>query len=161
MPSISCSYTRVPIGPTATHPNGHIVLRPWLIAGVALPGQARRLPCTVCLDTGADSCVFPLSLAHRLGLNVLDMPSSLTMGVGSSAVVYHAQVNVEIGFTRAGEQAPFHVIRLDIITGFTEGLDAQGIGLLGQSGFFDRHDVLFSQRQGFFTIDTGPNGYQR
>lgn len=154
MPAIGCSYTRVPLEPIASDPNGHVVLRPWLIAGVALPGQEQLLPCTVCLDTGADQCVFPLSLAHRLGLNVLGMPTSITMGVGATAVVYHANVRVVISFTRAGEIDPFHVIELDILAGFTEGLDAQGIGLLGQNGFFDRYAVIFNQKRGVFTIST-------
>lgn len=45
------------------------------------------------------------------------------------------------------------MINLEILAGFTEGLDAQGIGLLGQSGFFDQYSVLFDQARGVFTIN--------
>lgn len=152
MPAIHCSYTRVSLEPTPARPQGQVVWRPWLVASVAVAGSD-PLPCTVCIDTGADDCVFPLSLARRLGLNLLGMPMTTTMGVGSSAMVYHAPVRVAIPFRRAGERAPFHVINLEILAGFTEGLDAQGIGLLGQTGFFDQHSVLFDQPRGVFTIN--------
>lgn len=62
-------------------------------------------------------------------------------------------MQVAIPFRRAEERAPFHVINLEILAGFTEGLDAQGIGLLGQSGFFDQYSVLFDQARGVFTIN--------
>ena len=79
MPAIHCSYTRVSLEPTPARPQGHVVWRPWLVATVAVAGSD-PLPCTVCLDTGADNCVFPLSLARRLGLNLLAMPMTTDDG---------------------------------------------------------------------------------
>ena len=38
--------------------------------------------------------------------------------------------------------------------GFTPGLDAQGIGLLGQQGFFDYYNVTFRHKEQKFTIET-------
>ncbi len=45
------------------------------------------------------------------------------------------------------------VITIDIYAGFTVGLDNVGLGLLGQSGFFDHAKVLFDHTGGTFSID--------
>lgn len=152
MPVIGCRYTQVQFEPNGAHPEGLRVARPWLIARIAAHGQA-PLTCRVCLDTGADYCVFPLTFAHLLGLNVADMPESVTSGVTGKGTVYHAPVRVVIPFGEIGPK-PAVDISFDVMAGFTEGLDAQGIGLLGQSGFFDRYKVIFNQKRGIFTIST-------
>ena len=38
--------------------------------------------------------------------------------------------------------------------GFTDGLERQGIGLLGQSGFFEYYNVHFLHKERKFTIET-------
>ena len=42
-----------------------------------------------------------------------------------------------------------------VYAGFTVGLDNVGLGLLGQSGFFDRVNVCFHHRSGIFAIEFG------
>lgn len=106
MPAIHCCYTRVSLEPTPARPQGHVVWRPWLVATVAVAGSD-PLPCTVCLDTGADDCVFPLSLARRLGLNLLAMPMTTTMGVGSSAMLYHAPCRLQSRSVELKSEHPF------------------------------------------------------
>lgn len=45
------------------------------------------------------------------------------------------------------------MITFDVYAGFTAGLEALGIGLLGQAGFFDRFPTRFDLRDGTFSID--------
>ena len=99
--------------------------------------------CVAIVDSGADNCVFPASFAGALGLDLLQMKSNLTGGVGSTANVTHFDT-IEIDFG-AG---PF-----EVYAGFTAGMDLHGIGLLGQAGFFDRFDVMFSHKTGQFHIN--------
>jgi hypothetical protein len=37
--------------------------------------------------------------------------------------------------------------------GFTEGLESVGLGLLGQTGFFDQFTVTFNHRAGVFHVE--------
>lgn len=92
----------------------------------------------VCADTGADQCVFPFSFALALGLDPLKMAQCATSGVGSSGnVTYFDTLTIHFG---AGIQFPAYV-------GFTRALEDQGIGLLGQQGFFDRFNTIFSHKE--------------
>lgn len=73
------------------------------------------------------------------------MPSHFTGGVGSSAnLTAYANLHIDLG----------RGIQFTSYVGFTPGMDAQGIGLLGQAGFFDYYDVSFYHRQRRFTIET-------
>ncbi|HXA05242.1 MAG TPA: hypothetical protein VNY30_10410, partial [Bryobacteraceae bacterium] len=45
-------------------------------------------------------------------------------------------------------------VSIYVYAGFTVGLEAQGIGLLGQAGFFERFTVCFSHTAKQFHIDT-------
>ena len=103
----------------------------------------------VCLDTGADRCTFPLSFANRLRLNPTAMPQEVTLGATGRGDVYFADVRISIPFALAGRS---YNLEVSTRAGFTAGMDAQGIGLLGQLGFFDKHSVMFNQRQNAFTI---------
>jgi len=69
----------------------------------------------------------------------------MTGGVGSAAnPTYYT--DVEIMLTPQ--------IAFKSYVGFTPGLDAQGIGLLGQSGFFDYYYVEFRHKERKFSIET-------
>ena len=145
MPSFSFDYARYEFPPSATHPHGRTVLRPWLTTRVSTTAGARFVRCTACLDTGADSCIFPLPIARRIGLDITSMPKGETTGVGGKKDVYYANVRIEIPLPPGQGNSMVFETRV----GFVEDL---GIGLLGQVGFFDRFDVTFTQRQGIFTI---------
>ena len=135
-------YTPFPYPPDASFPRGHIAKRPLL--RVDLRNNASRLPCYVIVDSGADHCAFPLSFALQLGLDPLARPATATSGVGYGFVP-SSYWPVRIEFPG--------VAMLEVYAGFTSGLDNVGIGLLGQSGFFDRVDVVFNHRAGTFSID--------
>ena len=95
-------------------------------------------------DSGADACLFPMSLAILLKLDVLGLPKALTGGVGSSAnVTYYDTITLDLG----------HGIEFSAYVGFTAGMDNLGFGLLGQEGFFDKYNVEFLHQQKRFTIE--------
>jgi hypothetical protein len=144
VPIVEFRYLPIPIGPTEPFPNGQVALRPMTIATLRA-SNGRTLRCIVLLDSGADSCVFPTSFASVLGLDILTMKKQLTGGVGTSAnQTYYDYLDINLG---SGIQFKSYV-------GFIPGLDGQGIGLLGQSGFFNYYNVCFYQKQFKFTIET-------
>jgi hypothetical protein len=105
----------------------------------------------VLLDSGADERTFPLSFAQQIGLDSQQMPAGSTAGVGSVAnLTYYAPIEVRVHFAGAS-----NVSRIAFTTqaGFTAGLDAQGIGLLGQSGFFENFLVEFNHKTRSFSIE--------
>ena len=96
-------------------------------------------------DSGADSCLFPLSIAILLKLDVLKLPKALTGGVGSSTnVTFYDTITIDLG---SG-------IEFSAYTGFTQGMDYMGVGLLGQDGFFEHYRVEFSLSRKVFTIES-------
>src|SRR5712692_6940893 len=110
----------------ATSHAGHLRL--------TLVNGAKQFSCYAIVDSGADFCTFPLSFAIQLGLNPLQGRSQPTAGLGSANVptyFWNLTINLQ-------QLAVF-----DAYTGFTTGMDAWGLGLLGQDGFFDRFPTQF------------------
>lgn len=144
MAKVEFSYSRIRIAPSEASPKGRIARRPLAEAKVtASNGRTARL--RTLLDSGADSCVLPLSLATALGLDVPRLPKALTGGVGSqSNVTYYDNLTIDLG---SG-------IVFNAYVGFTQGMDAIGLGLLGQDGFFDRYNVEFRNAEGIFTVES-------
>ena len=101
------------------------------------------LRCTVCVDTGADQCLFPLAFAVALGIDVLNLPRTNTGGVGTTSnVKYYAPLSIDLG----------QGIGFTCQAGFTAGMDIHGFGLLVQDGFFSRYDVHFSHKKASLTV---------
>jgi hypothetical protein len=116
-----------------------------VLARICMPGSSRGLRCVVCLDSGADHCLFPAIFASTLGIDLLRLKKHLTSGVGSSSnPTYYADLQVTLD----------RGIQFTSYVGFTPALDPQGIGLLGQFGFFDTYNVHFQLKQSKFMIDT-------
>ena len=68
-----------------------------------------------------------------------------TGGVGSAGnITYYAQIQVSLG----------PQIQFKPIAGFSPAMDRLGMGLLGQSGFFDVFKVCFCQSERRFTVET-------
>ena len=79
-----------------------------------------------------------------LGLDPLVAPIEMTAGVGSTNIPTHfANLSMDLQ----------GVVQLPVYAGFTAGLDPIGVGLLGQSGFFDRCIVHFRLSQGIYEIE--------
>jgi hypothetical protein len=142
------TYSSFPIAPSESHPRGFSAQRPLIYATVtASNGEA--FDWAVLLDSGADNCLFPLRLASYLNLDVTAMPRTLTGGVGSKAnVTYFDHLRIDLG----------KGIAFTAYVGFTEGMDAMAIGLLGQDGFFDQYNVDFRNADGIFAIEAAVAG---
>jgi hypothetical protein len=137
-------YVALPLPADEARPLGLIAHRPLAFATVtASNGESAR--CIVMPDSGADACLFPLSLAILLKLDVLKLPKALTGGVGSSAnTTYYDTINIDLG----------NGIAFSAYTGFTQGMDQMGLGLLGQDGFFEHYRVEFLLSKNVFTIES-------
>ena len=135
-------YTTYPLPATAAFPSGREAKRPVLVA--KLTNGKNQLSCVVLVDSGADYCAFPRSFMQPLGLDALISPVENTLGVSTSQVPTHfCNVIVDLG-----------PMRIAVYAGFTVGLDQIGMGLLGQSGFFDSFNVTFKHAEGIFRIET-------
>lgn len=147
MAGYTFAYTAFSIPPSDPFPSGRQVYRPLLVARLKVPATGATVRCLVWPDSGADSCVFPLSFAQALGIDPVQMRMHMTGGVGSVAnATYYAEVHIEIpvGMRPA--------LRFPAFAGFTPGLEAQGVGLLGQVGFFEALRVSFDYRARTFTL---------
>jgi hypothetical protein len=143
MPSqiVSFQYTMCPLDFKLS---GAMFWRPML--GLVLSNGSERLACSAMIDSGADSCNFPRRFMELLGLSAADAETVPVMGVGSANETYIHPVKITIA--NAQGISPF-VAKV----GFTDNLDAWGIGLLGQFGFFDRFKVCFDLRQKRFDLE--------
>jgi hypothetical protein len=143
MPRFTFPYIELQLPPSDPFPGGQTVRRPLLV--VQLTAQnGKRLQCIAWPDSGADHCVFPLSYAIALGLDPLIMKSQNTTGVGNTGnVTHYGEISIEVN----------HGIVFDVTAGFTDGLEALGLGLLGQTGFFSRYSVIFEHSTSQFHID--------
>ena len=137
-------YVALPLPADEARPHGLIAHRPLAFATVtASNGESAR--CIVLPDSGADACLFPLSIAMLLKLDVLKLPKALTGGVGSNAnTTYYDTITIDLG---SG-------IVFSAYTGFTQGMDQMGLGLLGQDGFFAHFRVEFLLSKNIFMIES-------
>lgn len=142
---------------TQPFPNGQLIYRPWIVVRLTARNRS-TFSCLACVDSGADQCVFPQMFTTPLGLNPLQMKQQLTGGVGNTGnITYYENVHVDAGLYKpdaAGNYTVFDVVAsFDTYAGFTAGLDAQGIGLLGQSGLFENFQITFDHKNKVFHIE--------
>ena len=140
--------------PTAPFPSGQTVFRPYLGARLIAP-NGNTFRCVVWPDSGADHCAFPLSFAIAMRIDPLQMRYHLTGGVGSTGnVTFYSDLTIEVGALGDPSADLTPIASFTSYVGFTSGLEAQGLGLLGQSGFFEKHVVVFDHPAKQFHIDT-------
>jgi hypothetical protein len=58
-------------------------------------------------------------------------------------VTYFDEIEMDCGYG----------IRFAAAVGFTQGLEPQGMGLLGQDGFFAHYRAIFAHKQRVFSIE--------
>jgi hypothetical protein len=112
--------------------------------------------CLSDVDSGADSCVFPTSFATALGLDILQMKKQITGGVGNTGnVTHYTDLTIEVGSVAPpqGVLSFDPQLKFNAYVGFTVGLEAQGIGLLGECGFFENYLVTFDHKNRLFHIE--------
>jgi hypothetical protein len=79
----------------------------------------------------------------RLGFDPTGQPRTVFRGItGSPADLYFWEVTLRFDF------GSFRVM-----AGFSESLDGQDRGYLGQNGFFDNARVAFDRRANAFTVE--------
>ena len=141
------AYSSYPLPPSPPFPIGHTAYRPIVVVHLRAPATGQLVTCTAVPDSGADQCVFPLSFAAALGLDTLKMQMDLVGGVGSTNTTYFEPLEIEIDIS-----VPNAKIGFKTLAGFTAGLDPIGMGLLGQSGFFEAFQVMFDLKSKRFYI---------
>ncbi len=143
MAKVSFPYGSFAVSSVDPHHAVRVAYRPQLFLTISAGNDSsERFQAIV--DSGADACLFPLSLAIALKLDLFKMAKAMTGGVGTqSNITYYDTVRLDLG----------HGIAFTALVGFTEGLNSAGIGLLGQSGFFENFNVEFLHRQKVFTIE--------
>jgi hypothetical protein len=115
-----------------------------LVAATVTSSAGESIRFLALVDSGADACLFPLTVATLLKMDVLRLPKAMTGGVGSqSNVTYYDTVSIDLG----------NGIAFDAYVGFTEGMNSVGMALLGQDGFFEKFNVEFLHKQRIFTIE--------
>jgi hypothetical protein len=144
MATVVYPYVGIPLPPNDPYPQGTTAYRPLVVATIkTFNGESIRW--LVLPDSGADACLFPLALAIILKIDVLNLPKSITSGVGNGAnLTYYDRVFIDLG----------NGIAFTSFVGFTQGMDKVGLGLLGQAGFFEYYNVEFMYSKRTFTIKT-------
>jgi len=95
------------------------------------------------VDTGAAYTYIPTGIADALGIDWRLCPDCTVHGVAGSGKGYAQDIKLVI--IRAKHGWPIRGV-------FTQGMDAMGIALLGQNGFFDHCEASFRARAREFRI---------
>lgn len=143
MPLYRFPYTFVPKGTTAAFPTRTSTPRP--ILPVKLQSATATWTAGAIVDSGADDCVFPVSFASHLGLDIANNTRTFIFGGAGSKnqTAYFFDLKVTFG--------DFVSYKLPI--GFSSALESVGIGLLGQNGFFENFAVSFDLANRHFYLE--------
>jgi hypothetical protein len=156
MPRHTFPYTEKAISATPAYPSGWTVRRPLLVARLTA-SNGNIFVCLVWPDSGADGCAFPLSYAIAMKLDPLQLKQQIAGGVGNAGnVAYHDNLKIELANLAdyLADPTKFNpLVSFDAYVAFTSGLEAQGLGLLGQSGFFENYVVTFDYKKREFHIE--------
>ena len=145
-------YSELPAAPDAAFPNRTHVFRP--IVALQIEKDDRQVVVFAIVDSGADQCVFPASIAEALGISIPNAHASAFSGSSDNPqIAYYEQVQATIlpmdGPHIEPDQEP---LTFPLFAGFCETLEHVGMGLLGQDGFFSRFAIQFSAAQNYFEI---------
>jgi len=106
------------------------------------------------IDSGADSCVFPASVADALGISIPNANASRFSGsTGEAQIAYYERIQATIlpmdGPNIEPNQEP---LSFPLFAGFCESMEHVGMGVLGLEGFFTRFSLHFHCAAGSFEI---------
>ncbi len=117
---------------------------------IELRKSSRTIRTFALIDSGADHCIFPASLAGSLGIQIPNTRSCAFSGTAAdSQVAYFETIEMGIWSRALGKV----VLRCELDVGFCSTLEHTGFGLLGQNGFFSRFKVTFNHAEGYFEIE--------
>lgn len=145
-------FSDLPISPDSAFPHRTAIVRP--IAALLLTFGERQVVTFAIVDSGADNCVFPASIAERLGIPIPnDRKSSFSGSTEGPQTAYYAEVQATILPMDAPHIEPGQEpLSFSLYAGFCETLEHVGMGLLGQDGFFSHFAVSFYNPQSYFEI---------
>jgi hypothetical protein len=144
-------YADFPAKPDGAFPNRTAIKRPILQMNLEKGGQIIRTLAIV--DSGADFCLFPASMASALGIAIPNQNATLFSGSANAPqIAYFETVSVTI-WNGDNAEAP---ITFDLYAGFCDTLEHVGLGLLGQNGFFSRFVVAFDHNTSTITVTERP-----
>ncbi len=145
-------YSILPAEADAAFPERASVSRP--IVALHLARDGKEMVVFAIVDSGADQCVFPASIAEALGIPVPNQRASAFSGSSQvSQVAYFDQVQATILPMDAPNIEPGQEpISFPLYAGFCETLEHVGMGLLGQEGFFSRFTLRFDAAQNYFEV---------
>ena len=145
-------YSELPAKPNAAFPQRLAIDRP--ITALLLSKGDRSVLAYAIVDSGADSCVFPASLATTLGITIPNERPALFSGtLDESQIAYFEEIQVTILPLESSEiTADQEPVTFPLYAGFCDTLEHVGLGLLGQEGFFSRFQVNFHAARRFFEI---------
>ena len=145
-------FSFLPVEPDSAFPNRSEIKRP--IVALLLSANDRRVVVFCVVDSGADLCVFPASVAADLGINIPNQSRSLFSGSNDETqLAYFEPVQATIlpmdSLSIEPNQEP---LTFPLYAGFCETLEHFGMGLLGQEGFFSQFAIQFHASDGYFEI---------
>jgi hypothetical protein len=140
-------YVVFPARPDAAFPSRRSVARP--VLPIALSKNGNQIISYAIVDSGADTCIFPASIALQLAITVPNQRTHVFSGTADGPqIAYFDSIRATIWNGDRNENP----ISFDLYAGFCGSLEHVGLGLLGQQGFFSIFKVSFSQRGAFFEV---------
>ena len=140
-------YVVFPARPDAAFPTRPSVARP--ILPIELSKGGRRVLGYAIVDSGADNCIFPASLAMQLGITVPNQRTHVFSGTSDEPQIAYFD-SIQATIWNGSDDAP---ITFDLYAGFCSSLEHVGVGLLGQEGFFSIFAVSFYHAEFFFEVN--------
>src|SRR5208337_1173457 len=120
-------YAVFPARPDAAFPNRQAISRPLLT--VTLERGGLSIATFAIVDSGADNCLFPASLAGQLGIATPNQNAYVFSGTSEQGqIAYFETVKATIWNGQPQEQP----ITFELYAGFCDTLEHVGMGLLGQ-----------------------------
>jgi len=135
---IKFSYRRFLSTPRDIHPPQYIY-RPVIPVNLSVGKGVAEFGALI--DSGADQCTFPGSIAKELGFKVQSGERRLFSGIGGSVLAYRHTTLITVAD-----------IRLAVDIYYSHEWDDMPFGLLGQEGFFSRFKVHFDYKKKFVQL---------
>jgi hypothetical protein len=140
-------YSIYPAKPDAAFPDRKQIRRPLL--RLHLQYGQRSIFSVAIVDSGADSCLFPASIARQLGIPIPNQRVSVFSGTADTPQLAYFET---VKATISNPDATAAPVQFDLYAGFCETLEHVGLGLLGQNGFFSRFSVSFDYAANSFDV---------
>jgi hypothetical protein len=140
-------FLSFPTPTTPAFPQRTRVSRPALLVDLEYGNHAISVLCLV--DSGADDCIFPASIAHALGIAVPNQKQCRFAGTsGQMQIAYFETIKARIATSSVGSAA----VAFQLYAGFCDTIEHLGMGILGQNGFFSRYKVIMDRANEVFEI---------